>query len=379
MGQFTRKVNWEGKPERVTVYADSQAACAEKMRRKRLEEAPAAGDLVTLRSAAGLWIASLRGHVEAVTLDHYQQDVKPLLRRLGDAELSKVGSLDVLRAYEWMAAEGYSAGQMHRAGKRLRQLWKCCLKLKLAAADPVATVKTPPAPKPEINPLSRAQAAQLLDAARGLRLEALYRLALDSGARQGELWALTPEDLEGDEIVINRSLTQRNGRYRVKTTKTPAGRRRVPLTPGTLCLLRALPMAPGKPLFGSAARGTWMHASAFYQHHWQPLLKRAKLEGFRFHDLRHTCATLLLLANVHPKVVSERLGHASIEVTLNTYSHLMPTMQASATGVLAEMLPEVEGAEQHARPTREELRKYARAMASLLPGGQEGPIAVQQQ
>jgi integrase len=66
--------------------------------------------------------------------------------------------------------------------------------------------------------------------------------------------------------------------------------------------------------------------------------KHTGLSAFLFHDLRHTCATALLLANVHPKVVSERLGHSKIEVTLDTYSHLLPTMQTSAVAALEGLL-----------------------------------------
>jgi integrase len=71
----------------------------------------------------------------------------------------------------------------------------------------------------------------------------------------------------------------------------------------------------------------------------KPLLKRAKLpETTRFHDLRHTCATLLLTKNVNPKVVSEMLGHSNIAITLDTYSHVLPNMQDSAARALEEAL-----------------------------------------
>jgi integrase len=70
----------------------------------------------------------------------------------------------------------------------------------------------------------------------------------------------------------------------------------------------------------------------------KPLLKRAGLPQIRFHDLRHTCATLLLSKNVNPKVVSEMLGHATIAITLDTYSHVLPTMQESAAKAMEEIL-----------------------------------------
>lgn len=73
-------------------------------------------------------------------------------------------------------------------------------------------------------------------------------------------------------------------------------------------------------------------------HRFKPLVKRAGLPEIRFHDLRHTCATLLLGKNVNPKVVSEMLGHASIAITLDTYSHVLPDMQDSAARAMEEAL-----------------------------------------
>jgi integrase len=70
----------------------------------------------------------------------------------------------------------------------------------------------------------------------------------------------------------------------------------------------------------------------------KPLLKKAGLPQFRFHDLRHTCATLLLSKNVNPKIVSEMLGHATIAITLDTYSHVLPTMQESAAKAMEDAL-----------------------------------------
>ncbi len=72
--------------------------------------------------------------------------------------------------------------------------------------------------------------------------------------------------------------------------------------------------------------------------YFRPILEKAKLPRIRLYDLRHTCATLLLAANEHPKVVSERLGHASITLTLDTYSHVLPTMQQAASEKLEQML-----------------------------------------
>jgi integrase len=83
------------------------------------------------------------------------------------------------------------------------------------------------------------------------------------------------------------------------------------------------------PVFCSA-EGHWLRKPNFLRRVYRPLLKRAGLPAIRFHDLRHTAATLMLLNEVNVKVVSERLGHASIQLTLDTYSHVLPTMQKIA-------------------------------------------------
>ena len=79
-------------------------------------------------------------------------------------------------------------------------------------------------------------------------------------------------------------------------------------------------------------------ADNFYHGHWKPLLQRAGLPDIRFHDLRHTCATLLLTKGVHPKIVSEMLGHSSIAITLDTYSHVIPGLADVAAMAMEDAL-----------------------------------------
>jgi integrase len=143
------------------------------------------------------------------------------------------------------------------------------------------------------------------------------------------------------EVFFNKSLQEVKGALRVKEPKTPKGRRRAPIAAATATRLRAIhtpSSASTEGLVFPAEGGGFIRRSNFRSRVWLPLQKKAGLSAFRFHDLRHTCATALLLANVHPKVVSERLGHSKIEVTLNTYSHLLPTMQTSAVAALEGLL-----------------------------------------
>ncbi len=94
---------------------------------------------------------------------------------------------------------------------------------------------------------------------------------------------------------------------------------------------------PGGLIFATET-GTIINPSNLRNRSFKPLLKRAGLRPIRFHDLRHTCATLLLSKNVNPKIVSEMLGHASVSITLDIYWHLLPDMQEQAAKALEDVL-----------------------------------------
>jgi len=158
--------------------------------------------------------------------------------------------------------------------------------------------------------------------------------------RQGELFALAWGDIDfdGGALQVRRTLEELKGKLRLKETKSRKGRR-VDLPRFALDALhehRKAMLAEGHgkaPVFCDAAGG-YLRRPNVRQRSFTPLLKAAGLPAVRFHDLRHTAATLLLTQGVHPKIVSERLGHASIEITLNVYSHCLPTLQREAASKL---------------------------------------------
>ncbi len=160
-------------------------------------------------------------------------------------------------------------------------------------------------------------------------------LALNTGMRQGELLALKWEDvdLEGGHLRVRRTLTHADKAFVLGEPKTKNSRRTIRLTKGTISALqdhlsRQLEeieemgslYQPGGLIFATEA-GTIINPSNLRNRSLKPLLKRASLPPIRFHDLRHTCATLLLSKNVNPKVVSEMLGHSSISITLARIIH----------------------------------------------------------
>jgi integrase len=205
-------------------------------------------------------------------------------------------------------------------------------------------VKAPRVAHMEMLTLSQTEAHTLLDAARGDRLEALYRLALATGAREGELLGLrwSDVDLDGGVIRIRRTLLGTPDGLAFAEPKTATSRRAIPIGAATIAALRAHRQRQAEErlsdLVFSNTLGGPVNAGEMLRAAFYPLLRRAGLPRIRFHDLRHTAATLILSGGVHPKIVAERLGHSTPMLTLTVYSHVTPTMQRAAADELDAVL-----------------------------------------
>ncbi len=217
----------------------------------------------------------------------------------------------------------------------------------LIPRNAAASVKPPRPRSEEMQPLSRDQVQTFLDTVRGDRMEALYVLAVTAGLRQGELLALKWEDvdLEGANptLQVRRSLSETRGRRSFVTPKSGRGRH-LRLSKRAVSALRAhrkcqleervrkAGLWEDQGLVFPSEVGTPMSGRNLYRA-FKIRVKRASLpQALRFHDLRHTCATLLLEQGVNAKFVQELLGHADISLTLNTYSHVLPDMGDAASG-----------------------------------------------
>ena len=228
--------------------------------------------------------------------------------------------------------------------------------LKQAAADgliprnPAAPVKPPQPRREEIRSLNREQVRDLFEAASGDRLEALYIVAVTAGLRRGELQGLKWEhvDLESGTLQVRRTLSEPKGGHIFEAPKSGKGRS-IRLTRRATAALRSHRKRQLEERMKLA--GLWTdHGLVFTSGVGTPLLggnlnrsfkvtlRRAGLPEIRFHDLRHTCATLLLKQGVNPKFVQELLGHADITLTLNVYSHVLPDMGDAAAGAMDDAL-----------------------------------------
>ena len=194
----------------------------------------------------------------------------------------------------------------------------------------------PRVPKSDITPLTAEQVAAFLKAAKGDRLEAAFIfVAITTGMRLGEIFGLQwPDvDLKAGALMVQHSLMELNGKLTLSEPKTARGRRKIDLPKMAVNALwkhkaRMLKEGLGSvPWVFCNESGGPLRRSHFHFSEFKPTLINAGLPAIRFHDLRHTSASLLLSQGVHPKVVQERLGHSQISVTLDTYSHVLPTLQ----------------------------------------------------
>ena len=204
---------------------------------------------------------------------------------------------------------------------------KQAVKWTLLPRNVVDSVDPPRVPKVEIRPLIEEQVKKLLETAQGDKLEALYVLAITTGMRSGELLGPQLKDLDLPAGIVQVRRTVFNGR--IEVPKTAKGNRSIKLTETSIRALREHERT-SEWVFCTNA-GTTISVHNLHNRSWKPLLVRAALpHNTRFHDLHHTCATLLLSKGVHPKIVQELLGHSSISITLDTYSHVLPNMQGEA-------------------------------------------------
>jgi len=207
----------------------------------------------------------------------------------------------------------------------------------------VAEAVKPPRPTPrEMRPLTSEEAHRLLQAACDDRFEALYVLAVTTGMRQGELLALRWQDVDkkNGTLSVRRTLTRSGGRIEMGEPKTKKSRRSIRLTPRAI---EALETHLERQLRGPGVAVHHEHGPPD-----QPLQpapeelcsppEKARLPHIRFHDLRHTCATLLLGQGTHPKYVQELWGHATIAISLDTYSHVMPGMSDHTARAMQDAL-----------------------------------------
>ncbi len=286
------------------------------------------------------------------TLEGYQSIIKNhLAPSLGHLQLKDLQP-PVIQRYYGKACQTLSARSVHHHHRVLSQSLKYAVRQGYLGRNPCDLVDPPAARKKAMRTLTPEEVGILLDAAEGHPYYPVVYTAVSSGLRQAELLGLRWRDVDLDmcSISVQQVLFKRQGVCEFKQPKTDHSRRRVSMTPKLALFLashkaecEALRQQFEQPLtlddlvFGAGAGGPV--DPSVLSHEFGRIVKRAGLSGVRFHDLRHTFASLMLLRGAKPKVISEALGHSSVAFTMDVYSHIIDGMQQDAMALLDGVLP----------------------------------------
>jgi len=277
------------------------------------------------------------------------------LGALAGLKLAKITAADVQGLYADRLKTGLSQTTVRHLHSVLHGAFDDAVKWKLIARNVCDAVNPPARAHTEMQTWSAEEASAVLAAASGDELEALWRLAITSGMRRGELLGLkwADVDFDGRALSVRRSLSRGDtSRLIEREPKTKAGRRRIALSDETVESLRRhrvrqveYRLSVGdayddRDLVFTTPLGAHLHPNTL-THAFHKLTGRAGVKRIRFHDLRHTSATLMMEAGINPKIVQERLGHHDIAVTLGLYSHVTPHMQGAAADALETALKRV--------------------------------------
>jgi integrase len=355
MGRYTLHTTKGSK--RRTVYGKTRAEAAERLTKAMADRDGGlffdAGSLTVAEYLDGWLRDSVRDTVRASTYERNEQIMRLHIKpALGKLKLKSLTPAHVQGLYRDRLDSGLAPATVHKVHVILHKALAQAVRWSLVPRNVSESVR-PPRPTPEeMCPLSPEEARRLLEAARGNKLEVLYVLAIHTGMRQGELLALKWQDvnLENATIGIRRTLTKSGGRLLLGETKTKKSCRTVRLTETVVRSLREHlarqmedigrlgDLYKDDGLVFTSGVGTVINPTNLRKRSFATLLERANLPRIRFHDLRHTCATLLLGRNVHPKYVQELLGHANIAITLDTYSHVIPGMGDQTARAMEDVL-----------------------------------------
>lgn len=293
---------------------------------------------------------SVEGRVAPTTRASYRETVRlHLTPALGDILLSNLSAPAIQRYLAQKRGEGLSPTTVRYHAAVLNRALGYAIRWGRLLTNPMQFVDLPKRHRPEVTVWDEEQIRLFLGQAKASPYYSLYLAAITTGMRQGELLGLRWKDVDltlGVAHVVQKFY--RLGGERLFSPPKNGKGRTVDLPAALIKVLRQVREKQTEQRLGTVyddsglvfcqSDGKPLHAHNVTQRDFKQVIKDAKVPPIRFHDLRHSHATLLLREGVHPKIVQERLGHSQISTTLDTYSHVLPGMQAEAAKQVAERL-----------------------------------------
>lgn len=332
----------ENRRRRRVVYGDRRAEVVKKL--EDLRHAVEAGatepiERMTVERFLDKWLDAVRPTLRPRGYQSYESHVRLYLKpKIGRVPLRRLSPADVQQLLGELSATGLSPQTVVHVRATLRRALSYAERWSMVPRNVARLVDPPRVEEYRVDPMTSEQARHFLTHIRGHRLYSLFLFALTTGARQGEILAVTWDaiDWTKGEVSIRRSLQRVDGRMQPVETKTKRSRRVVPLTATTLEVLReqqkrqyaegtvsdtglVFTTTVGTPLNGPDLTRTF-----------QALLEDAGLPRWRFHDLRHSAASIWIANGVPLRVVMELLGHSTIKVTADTYAHVVSELTRDA-------------------------------------------------
>jgi integrase len=353
-GRWTASITVDG-GKRKYIYGKTRQEVQEKLKKALRDQQQGrliASPQQTLEQYLPQWLEAHRASIRIRTYERYEQYVRiHLIPSLGKIKLQKLTALHIQNLYTELGRR-LSSSTLNALHAMLHKALEDALKWELVARNVSDAVTVPRRAHYETKPLSIEQAKSLLETARGDSLEALWVLALTTGMRRGEVLALKWQDLNFEQsmLQVRRIFTRERGnRYIEAEPKTEKSRRSIMLTSITVDALKQHRVRQLETRL--QAGEAWQDADLVFctqfgtplNHNWvlrqfKKLLAKAGLPDMRFHDLRHSVATILLGMGVHPKIVQELLGHNRIQETVDRYSQVLPTIHKEAVKKLEDLL-----------------------------------------
>ena len=350
-GRWVASITLENR-KRKEIYGKTRKEVQEKLKvalHEQQQGTLATGPQQTVKQFLEQWLEEVhKPNIKPASYVTYRVKLfKHILPAIGNIQLQKLTAQQVQALYARKVKEGYSASVIHSIHGLLHKALDQAVRWKLIGRNVCEGISLPRQTRHEIQPLAKEQAQKLLKTAKGHRLEGLLTLALATGMRKGELLSLKWQDINFDDksLQVRRTVGKFKGGYKESEPKTTSSRRKIMLPQ---FVIDALKQHRVRQLEAHLKASTaWVERDLVFcningeyfpftslDDLFHDLLEEAGLPYMRFHDLRHSAATILLTMGVHPKLVQELLGHSQIRMTLDTYSHVLPSMQREAMNKL---------------------------------------------
>jgi integrase len=357
-GRWRGQVSHEG--HRLSKVFPTQRECLDWVRKNRnqIDDGMTySSTQLTISEYMQGWLTNAKSTKRLTTWVHYNQLNRLYISsNIGRIKLKELRVDHIQRLYNNLLEKDIGVHTIRKIHALLHSALKQAVKIGSLNQNPASFVDPPRKPTQEVAIFTESQVSQLLVAAKGHRWEALYFLAIVSGMRESELLGLKWSDLDWVQhsLRVERQLQRPNGNeVEFVPPKTKYGKRSLALGENAIQVLRvhnerqqAERVAAGETwmdygLIFTTSNGTPIHQRNLLRD-FKALLKRAGLPPIRFHDLRHTAASLMLNYDVPVIVASRRLGHARASITMDIYGHLIPSMQAEAAEVIDRLVTPIE-------------------------------------